>query len=107
MAKDKSEKKHKKSKEVTEEVQESIVPASKDVEMGEAEVAKVSLLLQWRAQIMTMLNVLGRNESEEGQGRDCYSARGPLSHRPPISAKEAAEETSQNYQEGCVLRVDI
>ena len=46
MAKDKSEKKHKKSKEVTEEVTESIVPVGGDVEMGEAEVAKVSRLLQ-------------------------------------------------------------
>ena len=46
MAKDKSEKKHKKSKEVTEEVTESIVPVGEDVEMGEAEVAKVSRLLQ-------------------------------------------------------------
>lgn len=43
MAKDKSEKKHKKSKEVTEEVTESIVPVGEDVEMGDAaEVAKVS-----------------------------------------------------------------
>lgn len=44
MAKDKSEKKHKKSKEVTEEVTESIVPVGEDVDMGDAEVAKVSVV---------------------------------------------------------------
>lgn len=44
MAKDKSEKKHKKSKEVTEEVAGAIAPAGDDVEMSNAEVAKVSLV---------------------------------------------------------------
>lgn len=91
MAKDKSEKKEKKTKEVVEET------AGEDVEMADVEVHKVSLEIELSLSSILMHFIGTQEERERG---DCYSSRRSFPHRASTGSKEATEEASQNDQEG-------
>lgn len=97
MARDKSEKKEKKSKDVSETIAE-------DVEMADVEVVKVYLIVH--DMLCGILNhSVGRKALQEGEGGDYHSSRRPLTYCAPARTEETPEEAPQDYQEGYVARV--
>ena len=51
--------------------------------------------------------IIGGEEGQKGEGRDCHSLGRSLTNSAASRAEEDAEEATQNYQEGLVMAVSL